>query len=137
MSLPARALAVLCGLLLAFACGWGAHVRYAAGIEAEQALQGSENAREAERLAAKSMTRKTDALIADRIATERRAAGTAERLRQLAAATPAPAGCPSRDEDTRPAAGLLPDDTRNDLVALAREADAVADRLRACQAGDP
>lgn len=75
-----------------------------------------------------------DELTRSRLQSERLAADAAGRLRQLAEATPAPAAsCPSRNEDARPAAGVIRDATREDLVELARDADAVADRLRACQ----
>ena len=57
----------------------------------------------------------------------------ADRLRKLADETPAPAGYPSRNEDSRPAAGVLSDATRENLERLAREADEVNDRLAACQ----
>jgi hypothetical protein len=73
-------------------------------------------------------------LTANRLRSERAAAGAAERLRQLAASAPDPTpACPGRADDTRPAAWLLRDADREDLVALARDADAVSDRLRACQ----
>ena len=135
MSLPARLLAGLCSLLVAFAAGWGAHVRYRAGVDAREALASSEAAREAERLAARNITRITDALTTQRLASDRAATDAADRLRQLAAASPDPApGCPGRNDDPRSAAAVLPDPALGDLVALAREADAVADRLRACQA---
>jgi len=134
MSLPARILALLASWAVATACGFGVAVRMHKAQEDAQALQASENAREAERLQSRNMTRISDALTQDRLASERAAAGSDERLRQLAASTTPPTGCPSRNEDPRPAAGLLHDDARSDLVALAAEADAVADRLRACQA---
>lgn len=136
MSLPARILALLLllALLVAFSAGWGVHARKAARDALQAQLQQSETNREAERLAARNMTRISDALTKDRLASDRRAADAAGRLRDLAASTAAPAGCPSRDAEERPAAGLLRDVDRDDLVALAKEADAVADRLRACQA---
>lgn len=134
MSLPARILAVLALLTAAFAAGWGAHIRWRAAADASQALQQSEDARESERLAARNITRITDELTQNRLRSDRAAADAAGRLRQLAASASAPAGCPGRADDPRPAAGRLPDQTLDDLVTLARDADAVADRLRACQA---
>lgn len=135
MSLPARLLALLCVLLVAFGAGWGAHVRYRAGVDASEALASSEASREAERLAARNITRISDALTTQRLASDRAAADAAARLRQLAAASPDPApGCPGRNDDPRPVAAVVSDATVEDLVALARDADAVANRLRACQA---
>ena len=134
MSLPARILAALCALLVAFSAGWAAAIRWRAAQDARTALAQSEATRETERLANLHMTRVSDALTADRLRSDRAAADAAGRLRQLAARTPQPAGCPGRADDTRPAAGQLRDADRDDLVALARDADAVSDRLRACQA---
>lgn len=127
----------LAAVVIALAAGWFGHARYRAGVDAREALQQSETARETERLAGRNMTRISDALTRDRLASDRRAADTAGRLQQLAeaTATSGPAGCPGRNDDPRPAAGLISDATRGDLVALAADADAVADRLRACQAG--
>lgn len=127
----ALVLALLAGVFLA---GWFGHVRYRAGIDAQEALQVSENARESERLAARRMNGVHDALTQDRLRSERAAVDAGIRLRQFAASASSPAGCPGRNEDPRPAAAVLHDDVREDLVALAREADAVADRLRAYQA---
>lgn len=118
-------------LAAAAAAGWQANEwRHDSAL-----LERQEADRETERLANRNQTRITDALIDDRLRTERAAADTAERLRQLAdgIAGPPP-GCPGRNDDPRPAAGVLRDETRSDLVALARDADAVADRLRSCQA---
>jgi hypothetical protein len=135
MSLPARILAMLMVLLITFAAGWGAAVRKAHRDALADQLQQSEANREAERLANRSMSRISDALTQDRLRSDRAAADAAGRLRQLAATVTGPApGCPSRDADTRPAVGVLRDEDRDDLVALALEADGVADRLRACQA---
>lgn len=134
MSWPARVLALLLSWAVAVAFGWGAATRTHKAQQAAQALQDSEAARETERLAARSITRISDGLTQDRLNSQRAGAGTAGRLQQLASSTPTPAGCPARNDDPRPAAGLLHDDVRGDLVALAQEADAVADRLRACQA---
>lgn len=128
-----RVYASIAAILAAFAGGYATH-RYIATAEAnEAALEQSETNRESERLASQSQARITDKLTADRLATERRAAGLSNRLRDLAASTPAPAGCPDRNEDSRPAAGVLSDNVRADLERLAREADEVNDRLAACQ----
>jgi hypothetical protein len=75
-----------------------------------------------------------DELTRSRVQSERIAADAAGRLRKLAEATPTPgASCPGRNDDARPAAGVIRDETRADLVQLASDADAVADRLRSCQ----
>lgn len=135
MSLPAKLLAALLALAAAFAAGWVRCDKAHAVAAAKQALADSEANREAERLAGRNMTRISDALTKDRLATAGRAAQLERRLRDIAESSPAPApNCPSRNDDARPAAAVLSDDTRGDLVALAQEADATADRLRACQA---
>jgi len=135
MSLAARLLAGLVSLLVAFGAGWGAAIKYTNGKQAQEALDTSEALRESERLAARNITRIGDALTQDRISTERTARATADRLRKLAESRPADqAGCASRSDDTSPAAWALSDNARTDLVALAAEAEAVSDRLRACQA---
>jgi hypothetical protein len=121
-------------LAATFSAGWLAHARKVDRAALVSKIEQSENARETERLAAARMTRISDALTQDRLRSDRAADAAAERLRQLADASPdPPAGCPSRNDDARPAAGILRDEDRDDLVALAREADAVSDRHRACQ----
>lgn len=133
--LPSLALGLRLALLAgALAAGWwlGAgrvQARWdAADLQRERAVA-TLAAQEARRQA-----RITDDLTANRLRNERAAADAAERLRQLAATAPDPApGCPGRADDTRPAAWLLRDEDRADLVALARAADAISDRLRACQ----
>lgn len=135
MSIAARLLAGLVSLLVAFGAGWGAAIKYRNGKESAQALEESELRRESERLVARSMTRIGDGITQDRINTERSARATADRLRKLAEGRPASTPeCPERGDDTGPAVWALSDDARGDLVALASEAEAVADRLRACQA---
>lgn len=135
MSLAARLLAGLVSLLVAFGAGWGAAIKYTHGKKAQEALDTSEALRESERLAARNITRIGDALTQDRISTERTARATADRLRKLAESRPADqAGCASRSDDTSPAAWALSSYVRSDLVALAAEAEAVSDRLRACHA---
>ena len=127
------AMAVLA--LSIFLAGMGYQAHRASVAELKDELQASEDNREAERLAGKSMTRISDALTKDRLATAGRAAQLERRLRDIANSSPSPApNCPSRNDDARPAAAVLSDDARSDLVALAQEADSVADRLRACQA---
>ena len=129
-------LAIYLGLLAgAFGAGWACHAYRVEREQLAEQLSASEGRRESERLAARNMTRISDALTTDRLRSDRAAADAAGRLRQLAEAASGPApGCPGRNDDARPAAGLLRDEDRDDLVALAKEADAVADRLRACQA---
>jgi hypothetical protein len=131
---PYLILAGLLSLGAAFGGGWAGHAKYRAGVDAEQALAQSETNRESERLAARNTARIGDALTQDRLRSERSSAAVADRLRKLASESSQPAGCPSRNDDPRPAAGILHDDTRNALVSLSVEADAIADRLRACQA---
>lgn len=134
MSLPARILVLLLALLVAFAAGWGAAIRKAARDALQDQLHQSEANREVERLAARNMTRISDALTQDRLRSERAATDAAGRLRDLAAtAPPATAACARGDAASGPAVWVLRGQDREDLVALAREADAVADRLRACQ----
>jgi len=134
MSWSRRALAALAAICAAFAIGWAMHARYAAAQALEQQVQTSEDARETERLANRNTARITDALTQDRLATTRRTGDLERRLREQANASPGPApGCPSRIDDTRAPVAVLSDEARNDLAALAAEADAVADRLRALQ----
>lgn len=129
-----KILHVLVLLVVAFLAG-GAfeHVRARRKAMAED-LAYERAARVLEAQAQRRMMEITNELASYRQQSERRAADAADRLRQLAEATPAPAAsCPGRNDDTRPAAGVLRDETREDLVELARDADAIADRLRACQ----
>lgn len=135
MSLPARLLAALCGLLVAFGVGWGAHVRYRAGMDAREALASSESAREAERLAQRNITRISDALTSERLAADGRTAALRDRLReQSAAGADSAAIVACRADDTATAARVLPADVGGDLAALMDEAETVSARLRACQA---
>ncbi len=130
-----KILHVLVLLAVAFLAG-GAfeHVRARRKAMAEElAYERATRVREAQ--GQRRMMEIADELTRSRLQSERRAADVSERLRQLAEATSAPAaGCPGRNDDPRPAAGVLRDETREDLVQFARDADAVADRLRACQA---
>lgn len=129
-----KILHVLVLLAVAFLAG-GAfeHVRARRKAMAEDlAYERATRVREAQ--GQRRMMEIADELTRSRLQSERLTAGAAYRLRQLAEATPAPAAsCPGRNDDTRPAAGVLRDETRENLVELARDADAVADRLRACQ----
>lgn len=129
-----KILHVLVLLAVAFLAG-GAfeHVRSRRKAMAED-LAYERAARVLEAQAQRRMMEITNELASYRQQSERRAADAADRLRQLAEATPAPeASCPGRNDDPRPAAGILRDQTRTDLVELASDADAIADRLRACQ----
>lgn len=135
--------------LVAGVWGWGYHAgsvkeqRKAALASAEAAKEAAEQrevaaeiARLKERVAAKRTTEIHDELLKTRVAADRRAADAAERLRNLstaydtANANAALAACRSADA---PAVAVLRDETRNDLVQLAQEADALAARYRACQ----
>lgn len=134
MSWPARILALLVALLAAFSAGWGMAVRKAARDALQDQLAAERGARVLEAQETRRAARNADALHEDRMRSERAAADTAERMRQLAASAPdTEASCPGRNDDPRPAAWVLRDQDRDDLVALARDAEAVADRLRACQ----
>jgi hypothetical protein len=136
MSLPARILALLLALLVAFCFGWGMAVRKAARDALQEQLASERGARVLEAQEARRAARNSDALTQDRLRSERAAADVAGRLRQLAASAPDPApGCPGRADDPRPAAWVLPDGTRADLVALANTCEAVSDRLRGFQRG--
>lgn len=126
---------MLLALLVAYAAGWGTAIRWRAGRDAVEAVAQSETHRETERLAARKTARIADELTSNRLAADRAADAAGQRLRLLAQSARAnrPAACTDGNADTGPAAGVLRDADRDDLVALAREADAVADRLRACQ----
>jgi len=134
MSWSTRILVVLVLLAGAFAAGWAGHARKAARDALQDQLAAERGARVLEAQETRRAARNADALTQDRLRSERRAADADERLRQLAAsAPPAAAACAGGDAASGPAAWLLRDQDRSDLVALAREADAVTDRLRACQ----
>lgn len=126
---------MLLAMLMAYAAGWATAIRWRAGRDAREAVAQSETRRETERLAARNTARISDELTNNRLAADRAADAAGQRLRLLAQSARAnrPAACASGSADTGPAAGVLRDADRDDLVALAREADAVADRLRACQ----
>lgn len=134
MSWPARILALLLVLLAAFATGWGMALRKAARDALHDQLAAERGARVLEAQEARRAARNSDALTQDRLRSERAAADAHDRLRQLAAtAPPAATACAGGDAASGPAVWVLRGQDRDDLVALARDADAVADRLRACQ----
>lgn len=134
MSWSTRILVVLALLAGAFGAGWAAHARKAARDALQDQLAAERGARVLEAQETRRAARNADALTQDRLLSERRATDADERLRQLAATAPATASaCASGDAASGPAAWVLRGQDRADLVALAREADAVADRLRACQ----
>ena len=91
MSLPARILAALCLLAVAFASGWGAAIRHRNAQDARAALEASESAREAERLAQRNLTRIEDAKTAELRAVGDRLADALERVRDRPARLPEPA----------------------------------------------
>lgn len=105
---------------------------------AQQQAEAQGAAREKERLLSSNNVRISDELAKTK-AQRAAAAGTAEqRLRELAAAWAASAagagaGTSCRNDGV-PIAAVLRDEDRRAFVALAEEADSVADRLRACQA---
>ena len=113
------------------ACDW----RHQASATAE-ALARSETNRESERLASRNMTRVSDELTRSRLASVRAGADMRERLRIAAEAARAsqPSGTACGNDDAAPAIGVVPDSVRERLAGLGDEAEAVSDRLRACQA---
>lgn len=126
-------------LVLALAACFGGGMAYqahrASVAQLEQDIAAERGARVIEAQQQRHMAEVSDALTSQRLATDRHAAGVEQRLRDIATAAPSPApGCPGRNDDPRPAASVIPDEARSDLVALAKDADAVSDRLRACQA---
>jgi hypothetical protein len=129
-----------CGaaLTIALACflaGMGYQAHRSSVAELEASVINERAARVLEAQQTRNMARINDELTQSRLASDRNAVGLERRLLELAEASPNPApGCPSRDDETRPAAAVISDGARADLVELAKEADAVADRLRACQA---
>ena len=129
-----RAYVALALLAASFAAGWAGSSHMSRAAAARDALTSERAARVLEAQATRNMQRTSDALTQDRIATERRSAGLADRLRIAADSVPAAPGCPERNDDPRPAVAVLSDEARGNLVKLAKEADAAADRLRAHQA---
>jgi len=125
------ALALLAG---SFGAGWAGSSYTHNAKAAREALASERASRVLEAQATRNMQRTSDALTQDRIATERRSAGLSDRLRIAADAVPAAPGCPGRNADPRPAVAVLSDEARGNLVGLAKEADAAADKLRAHQA---
>jgi hypothetical protein len=132
---PYAILAGLAVLASAFGAGWGGAIKYRNGVDAKEKLELVQENSRRQVIATRNATRISDALTKDRLRSDRAARDATERLRQLADSVPAAApGCPGRNDDPRPAAGVLSDVARNDLVALVEQAGAIADRLRACQA---
>lgn len=113
------------------ACDW----RHQAAATAD-ALARSENNREAERLASRNMTRVSDELTRARLVSVRAGADMRERLRIAAetARTSQSAGPACGNDGSAPAIGVVSDAVRERIAGLVDEAEAVADRLRACQA---
>lgn len=127
--------ALLAIALACFLAGMGYQAHRSSVAELEASVINERAARVLEAQQTRNMARINDELTQRRLASDRHASGLERRLLELAEATPAPGpGCPSRDDDTRPAVAVISDQARADLVELAKEADAVADRLRACQA---
>ena len=105
---------------------------------AQQYAEAQGAAREKERLLASNNTRISDELAKTKVQRAAAAGSADQRLRELAstwAASAAGAGAgPTCRNDGVPIAAVLRDEDRRAFVALAEEAEAVADRLRACQA---
>lgn len=126
---------LIAGLLL---WGWWGHesaaraVRQAKAGQAEQLLA----ARETERLAAHAAVRAGDEARIREANARRNAAAADRRLRALAAewaASAAARGGRACSDPRAPAAAVIHEQARSDLVELAADADAVAGRLVACQ----
>lgn len=117
-----------------FASGWAGSSYMHRASAARDALASERAARVLEAQSTRHMQRTSDVLTQDRIATERHAAGLVDRLRIAANSVPKAPGCPDRNDDARPAAAVLSDQARANLIELSREADAAADKLRAHQA---
>lgn len=123
-------------LALAGAAGSGAyatHVFYQRSIAQDRVEALEITSAEQARITAEN-SEITDDFISRTLAAESFAAGMSERLRQRAAAASAPAGCPERGDDTRAPVELLSDATRNDLVRLVHECEAVNNALAVLQA---
>jgi hypothetical protein len=102
----------------------------------QAATTASEAARKKEVLLNAKNQEISDALAHEKTIRAVDARDAGERLRQLAYATSAPratAAAVCRNLDTAPVA-VLHNETRDALVGFARDADEIADRLRACQA---
>lgn len=126
---------LVAGLLL---WGWWGHHSAASAQRQAQADQSArlEAARETERLAARAAVRAGDEARLRETAARRDAAAAGRRLRALAAewaASSAAAGGGACVGHGAPAAAVIHEQARNDLVELAADADAVAGRLVACQ----
>ena len=133
-------------LALAALVAWGAwgEVRvsgYEARLAAEALAAATEReraagiARETERLAARATQRISDELLIAKRARDAAARTAAQRLRELARARAAgDAAAASCQSYGGAPVDVIPGATREALVELARDADEVADQLRACQA---
>jgi hypothetical protein len=104
---------------------------------AEEREQALDRARMAEVALGDLNAETSKKLLASRRAVERAAGDTDRRLRDLAAAWAASApssgaGATCRD-DGAPAVALLPAEARDDLVALAQDAEDISERLVICQ----
>lgn len=137
MSLPARILAALAALLIAFGGGWAAHVRYRAGVDAQDALAKSETDRESERLVARARGKVADDLATRLVAAERSGRDMRERLRSAAAAASAALAAACPDAPATAPIGLVSDGDRERLAAAIDRAEEVAEQLRAWQALAP
>lgn len=125
---------LVAGLLL---WGWWGHHSAAsaqAQATADQAAR-LEAAHETERLAARAAVRAGDEARHRETAARRDAAAAGRRLRAIAAqwAASAAAGGGACIDHAAPAAAVIHEQARSDLVELAADADAVAGRLIACQ----
>ena len=129
------ALVLACGLVW---CGWVARGWQMQASTRADDLERAAAAAEVQRLAAKNMTRVANDLSTTQIESVRAAAGMRERLRvaanAAASAVGSGAGCARPGVDSPPAIGLVSPATRERLAQLVDEAEAVAERLRACQA---
>lgn len=134
-ALAAKALAILVLLAGCFGAGWHFCNKYHQAAQAQEALERSETSRESERLAARAKAKVTDDLNAAQRARARDADDASRLLRELSDRYRSQradlAAC--RDAGA-PAVAVLRDEDRDDLVAAAREADQVVERLRAWQA---
>ena len=116
---------------------WGHHSADSARrqVKADQAER-LEAARETDRLAARAAVRAGDEARICETAARRDAAAAGRRLRAIAAewaASAAASGGGTCSGDGAPAAAVIHEQTRSDLVELAADADAIAGRLVACQ----
>lgn len=132
-SLAARLLAAVLAGAACFAGGWRVGVRYVlAGIEADRVAQ-AEQWRNQERRDAERQRKIDDDLTEALVAGADLAHAADERLRQLSDAYRRANAAAAQCGNDAPAAAVLRDQDRTDLVALAREADDAVRALTACQ----